>query len=100
MLIREGFPPIIVRNKEKETYYNALRSYDNLHNFKPMIRVVELAVLESLHKRLAYLNGRKIVLLSEYVETQKKSFHTLLNSSRRQTIPAFREKGVWKIGMK
>lgn len=100
LLIREGFPPIIVRNKEKETYYNALRSYDNLHNTKPMIRVIELAVLESLHKRLAYLQGLQIVSLAEYAATQKRSFHTLLNSSRRQTIPAFREKGVWKIGIK
>lgn len=98
LLIREGFPPMIVRNKEKETYYNALRSYDAMHNFKPMIRVVELAVLESLHKRLAYLDGRKIIPLTEYAATQKRSFHTLLNSSRRQTIPAFRERGVWKIG--
>ena len=87
-------------NKEKETYYNALRAYDNLHNAKPMIRVVELAILESLHKRLAYLDGLQIVPLTEYAQTQKRSFQSLLNSSRRQTIPAFREKGVWKIGIK
>ena len=100
LLIREGFPPIIVRNKEKETYYNALVAYDNLHNEKPMIRVVDLAILESLHKRLAYLDGLQIVPLTEYAQTQKRSFQSLLNSSRRQTIPAFREKGVWKIGIK
>ncbi|MFH0863991.1 MAG: Fic family protein [Candidatus Gottesmanbacteria bacterium] len=100
LLIREGFPPIIVRNKDKETYYDALRSYDTSHNFKPMMRIVELAVLESFHKRLAYLEGQRIIPLTEYAATQKRSFHTLLNSSRRQTIPAFREKGVWKIGVK
>lgn len=98
LLIREGFPPMIVRNKEKEIYYHALRSYDDSHNSKPMIRVVELAILESLHKRLAYLDGLQILPLTEYADTQKRSFHTLLNSAKRQTIPAFREKGVWKIG--
>lgn len=98
LLIREGFPPIIVRNKEKETYYFALRFYDDSRNPKPMIRVVELAVLESLHKRLAYLDGFEIIPLSKYAETKQGSFHTLLNAARRQTIPAFREKGVWKIG--
>ena len=98
LLTREGFPPIIVRNKEKETYYSALRSYDDSHNFKPMIRIVELAVLESLHKRLAYLDGLEIIPLSQYAESRQNSFHALLNTARRQTIPAFREKGVWKIG--
>ena len=99
LLIREGLPPIIVRNKEKEIYYSSLRSYDDSHNYKPMIRIVELAVLESLHKRLAYLNGFEIVPLSQYSQSRSESFHTLLNSARRQTIPAFREKGVWKIGV-
>ena len=99
LLIREGFPPIIVRNKEKETYYSALRSYDDSRNFKLMIRIVELAVLESLYKRLAYLNGREIIPLSQYAGISQNSFHALLNSARRQSIPAFREKGVWKIGV-
>ena len=98
LLTREGFPPIIVRNKEKESYYKALRSYDDSNNFKPMIRIVELSALESLHKRLAYLDGLEIIPLAQYAETKESSFHTLLNSARRQTIPAFREKGVWKIG--
>ena len=100
LLIREGFPPIIVRNKEKESYYSALRSFDDSHNSKPMIRIVELAVLESLHKRLAYLDGLEIIPLSKYVDDKNSSFPALLNTARRQTIPAFREKGVWKIGKK
>lgn len=100
LLIREGFPPIIVRNKEKESYYSALRSFDDSHNSKPMIRIVELSVLESLHKRLAYLDGLEIIPLSEYVDDKKSSFPALLNAARRQTISAFREKGVWKIGKK
>ncbi|PIY68576.1 cell filamentation protein Fic [Candidatus Roizmanbacteria bacterium CG_4_10_14_0_8_um_filter_39_9] len=100
LLIREGFPPIIVRNKEKESYYSALRSFDDSYNSKPMIRIVELAVLESLHKRLAYLDGLEIIPLSEYVDDKKSSFPAILNTARRQTIPAFREKGVWKIGKK
>lgn len=98
LLIREGFPPIIVRNKEKEIYYSALRSFDDSHNAKPMIRIIELAVLESLHKRLTYLNGLEIIPLSKYIDDKKSSFPAILNRARRQTIPAFREKGVWKIG--
>lgn len=99
LLIREDLPPIIVRNKEKEAYYSALRFYDDSHNIKPMIRIVELALLESLNKRLAYLDGLEIIPLSQYAQSRIASFHTLLNSARRQTIPAFREKGIWKIGV-
>jgi len=98
-LIRAGFPPIIIRNKEKQKYYFAIRSYDDEHSFEPMIRLFELAMLEALHKRLAYLNGLKIIPLQKFVGTQLKSSNTLLNSARRQTIPAFREKGIWKIGI-
>lgn len=100
LLIREGFPPIIVRNKEKESYYSALRSFDDSHNVKPMIHIVELAVLESLHKRLAYLDGLEIIPLSVYADGEESSFPALLNAARRQSIPAFRERGVWKIGKK
>jgi len=99
LLIKYGFPAIIVRNKEKNNYYDALRSYDSSHNIGPMTRIFELALLESLHKRLAYLNNLKITPLTDYAKTQPQSVHTLLNAARRQTIPAFRERGVWKIGV-
>jgi hypothetical protein len=54
--------------------------------------------MESLHKRIAYLKGESIIKLSEYVKQQNKSASAILNAARRQNIPAFREKGVWKIG--
>ncbi len=99
LLYSAGFPSIIVRNKEKQTYYDAFRSYDASADYKPMIRVFELAVLESLHKRLAYLNNMNIIPLAEFAKVQTKSLPNLINAAKRQTIPAFREKGVWKIGV-
>ena len=63
-----------------------------------MIRIVELAALESLHKRLAYLDGLEIIPFLNMQKLAKILFHALLNTARRQTIPAFREKGIWKIG--
>lgn len=98
LLLRELYPPIIVRTKEKEAYYTALRTYDDSHKSAPMVRIIELSMLESLHKRLAYGEGMEIIPLSVYAERTNTSFHSLLNMARRQTIPAFREKGVWKIG--
>jgi len=63
LLMQSGFPPVIVRNKEKDAYYNALRSYDASHTTVPMIRIFEIALLESLHKRLAYLQNLRGLLL-------------------------------------
>jgi ribosomal protein L17 len=67
-------------------------------NAKTMEKIVTLALTESLHKRITYLRGEKITTLADCAKKGRKSINTLLNAARRQTIPAFREKGVWKIG--
>ena len=59
---------------------------------------VALALLEAMHKRLSYLRGDAIVRLSDYVRRRGLSAPAVTNAARRQTVPAFREKGVWKIG--
>lgn len=92
-----GLPPIIIRNKEKQEYYKAFRDYYETKNAKIMERIIVLAIMESMHKRITYLKGEEIIKLSEYAKSTKKSLSTLLNAARRQSIPAFREKGVWKI---
>ena len=97
-LERAGFPWVIIRNKEKKTYYQAFNDYRHAKNTKTMERVLSLVLTESLHKRVAYLKGEKIMTLADYAKERKKSVHMLLNSARRQAIPAFRERGVWKIG--
>jgi len=100
-LMQLGFPPIIIRDKEKAAYYKAFGEYRNSGNKKTamMDKVVYLALLESFHKRIAYLRGDKIIRLADFSELKKESLKTLLNKAKRQTIPAFREKGVWKIGL-
>lgn len=94
-----GFPPLIVRNKGKQKYYDCFKEYEYDKNTKSMEKILTMALLESLHKRVAYLKGEKIIKLSEYAETKKISLNILLNKARRQTISAFREKGTWKIGV-
>lgn len=97
-LNRLGFPNVIIRDKEKQRYYEAFGAYRDAKNTKPMEWVLALALTESLHKRIAYLRGETIVALTDYAKTHGQSVHALLNAARRQTVPAFREKGVWKIG--
>ena len=97
-LMRLGYPMIIVRDKGKKDYYKAFEDYKyDSRKIKAMEKVIALALLESLHKRLAYLKGEKIITLSEFAKKQQKAGSLMFNAARRQSIPAFRERGVWKI---
>ena len=95
---RLGFPNVIIRDKEKQIYYKSFGEYKDSKKTRTMEKIITLALTESLHKRIAYLQGDKIITLADYAKASKKSVNALLNAARRQTIPAFREKGVWKIG--
>ncbi|HEY8886187.1 MAG TPA: Fic family protein [Candidatus Microsaccharimonas sp.] len=99
-LAKLGYPPLIIRNKGKrDSYYPAFSAYVDDKQTGILDNLLSLNLTESLHKRLAYLGGKKIVKLSEYAQFSDLSVNSLLNAARRQTIPAFREKGIWKIGV-
>jgi hypothetical protein len=94
-----GYPPIIIRNKGKHsTYYPLFRDYQDNKDSSRMSNLFSLALQESLHKRLAYLKGLNVIKLVDYAKTHNVAANGLLNAAKRQTIRAFREKGVWKIG--
>ena len=97
-LLRLGFPPVIIRNKEKSDYYTAFNEYRDHKNTKRMEKIIALSLMESLHKRLTYLKGQQVVAISKYAKLENKTIQSLLNAARRQTIQAFREKGIWMIG--
>ena len=95
-----GFPGIIIRDKEKQIYYRSFGQYRDKKVTKIMEKIISLALMESLHKRIAYLKANRIIEASEYAAKQSKPVTAVLNAAKRQTIPAFREKGIWKIGVK
>ena len=96
-LQRLGFPSVIVRDREKKDYYKAFGDYRNGKDTKTMEKILALGLSESLHKRIAYLRGETIVPLADYIKKKSLSGPALSNAARRQKIPAFRERGVWKI---
>ena len=98
-LQRINIPVIIIRDKDKKNYYEAFNKYNDLKDTKLMEKVIALAVIESLHKRIAYLRGEEIITVTEYAKKNNKTAPAMLNAARRQNIPAFHEKGVWKIGI-
>ncbi len=98
-LYRLGFAPIIIRNKGKLDYYSMLRRYDTDGTIKAFEDHLVALMLESLHRRTAYLAGLEIRPVVEVARMQDEAPSALLNKARRQSIPAFRERGVWKIGL-
>lgn len=98
-LYQLAFPGIIIRDKEKQIYYHSFKEYRDDKKTKTMDKIIFLALMEALHKRIAYLKGSKIIEATEYAAKIGKPAPVILNAAKRQTIPAFREKGVWKIGI-
>jgi len=99
LMIREGFVPINIKFIDKKKYYEAFKEFDKNRATTVMEEIVGKALTNSYHKRLAYLEGKKIITLSEYAKNNKLSHSNLINKASRQTIEAFLEKGVWKIGV-
>ena len=99
LLIREGFVPINIKFIDRKEYYEAFKEFDDANKTAVMEEIVGKALTSSYHKRLAYLEGKEIITLANYAKQNKFSHSNLINKANRQTIEAFSEKGVWKIGV-
>ncbi len=99
LLIREGYVPINIKFIDRVQYYRAFNDYSLSSDISVMENIVANALTNSYHKRLAYLEAKKIVDLSEYAKTKRTSLPNVINKAKRQTIEAFLEKGTWKIGL-
>jgi Fic family protein len=98
-LMLHGYPSAIIRNKGKrDYYYPAFRAYQDNKSTERLDSLLSLSLMESLNKRTTYLKGMEIITLTDYARQTGESPNALLNAARRQTVSAFREKGVWKIG--
>lgn len=98
ILLREGYVPINITFTDRARYYEAFKLYDQKQETAVMEEITGRALTKSYHKRLAYLEGKTIVSLKEYAKNNSASYGNLLNKAKRQTIEAFQEKEVWKIG--
>ena len=97
LLIREGFVPINIKFIDRKKYYEAFNEFDKKNKTDIMEEIVGKAITNSYHKRLAYLENRKIITLADYAKNNNFSRSNLINKAVRQTIEAFLEKNVWKI---
>ncbi len=99
LLIRDGYVPINIKVIDRVKYYEAFKEFDKSGKTDLMEEIIGKALCNSYYKRLAYLEGKDIVTLSEYAKRKKLSYPNLINKAKRQTIEAFLERGSWKIGI-
>lgn len=100
LLLREEFVPINIKFIDRKKYYEAFREFDLNNRTDIMEEIVSKALTNSYHKRLAYLEEKRIISLVDYAKENKLSHSNLINKANRQTIEAFLEKDIWKIGVK
>jgi len=99
LLIRAGYVPINIKYIDRALYYEAFEEFDNKGKTTIMEYIVGKALTNSYHKRLAYLEEKQIISLKEYAKLNNTSHSNIINKAKRQSIEAFTEKGVWKIGI-
>ncbi|MBP9686341.1 MAG: Fic family protein [Candidatus Doudnabacteria bacterium] len=99
LLIRGGYVPINIKFIERPLYYSAFKEFQEKGKTKIMESIVAHALTNSYHKRLAYLEDKTVITLSDYAKRYKLSHPNVINKAKRQTIEAFMERGVWKIGV-
>ena len=97
--VREGYVPINIAFVNRSRYYDAFKEFEDSSKTAVMEEIVGRALTASYHKRLAYLEGKRIVTLAQHAQETNQSHPNLINKANRQTIEAFLEKGVWKIGV-
>jgi Fic family protein len=99
LLLRAGYVPINIKFVDRQTYYDAFNEYQKSGKTNIMEQIVLRALTNSYYKRLAYLEGKTIISLSQYAKKNNLSHSNLINKAKRQTIEAFLERGIWKISL-
>ncbi|MDR0959173.1 MAG: Fic family protein [Propionibacteriaceae bacterium] len=93
-----GLPPVIIRaDTRRQDYYPLLVEYARSNDESGMTRLLSLLLSEALNKRIAILEGRRIVPLDIWAKSMSIPTSDALREAENQTIPAFRVRLEWMI---
>lgn len=94
-----GYPPIIIKNRDKMNYYTSLAQYEKNGEQQLFENIFGTLLKESLHKRITYARWDTIMSLADIARAHPLySAQSLTNNAKKQSMPAFRERWKWKIG--
>ncbi|MEN6609957.1 MAG: Fic family protein [Methanoregulaceae archaeon] len=94
-LIENGYPPVVLDQKNRQQYYRALREADT-GNLSPFTRFIAMAANESLSHYLAIAGGGDTLLpLSELAKISKYSQEYLSLAARKGLLDATKIDDTW-----
>jgi len=94
-LIENGYPPVVLDQKNRQQYYRALRDAD-AGNLKPFTRFIARAVNESLSRYLAVAGDRYTLLpLAELAKHSPYSQEYLSLAARKGLLDATKINDTW-----
>ena len=94
-LMREGYPPIVLKKEDRKKYYNCLRSADG-GNLTPFTEFIARAVDESLILYLSIFGGEdSLIPLSELAKDSPYSQEYLSLRARQGYLDAVKINGIW-----
>jgi len=92
-LMREGYPPIVLKKEDRKKYYGSLRSADG-GNLKPFTEFIARAVDESLTLYLSIFGGEdRLVPLSELAGLYSQEYLSL--RARQGRLDGVKINGIW-----
>jgi len=101
VLIRYGYPPIVLQRQERKQYYSYLSKADR-GDSKPFVRFVARAVEKALDLYLRAIGAAgdqsPYLTLKEAAEESPYSFEYLSLLSRKGRIGAIKDGRNWKVG--
>lgn len=97
-LMKLGYPPINIPNKNKKSdYYPLFDIYIKRNKYDNFTELFAVLLIESLHKRITQLTAKKIITVNQRAKNNQKNINSSLNKAKRQTIAAFRMREKWMI---
>ena len=95
LLVRNGYPPVVIRRVDRKRYYAALRMADG-GDIKPFVQLIAKAVDESLTLYISVFGGDdELVPLSELAKNSPYSQEYLSLRARQGVIDAIKMGKAW-----
>jgi len=103
ILMREGYPPIVIMNRERKKYFDALEKahFGNHKEFFDFIgRCVERSLNLYLNALIPTTKDNELIPLSELVKETKYSQEYLSLRARQNKLNATKINGIWHASRK
>jgi Fic family protein len=93
--MQQGYPPIILKQEQRNIYYQVLHQADN-GNLSPLVEFIAKAMNESLQLYLSvFINEERLILLKELAHLSPYSQEYLSLRARQGKLDAVKLEQIW-----